>query len=296
MRQPRSTHSPRGSVARCRTDTAVAEMLSRPRSFDVRPTVHVAFTGCWRRHTLRFGDAVTAAAARDLSLVADQFLAAQLAGDRMTALRLVLDELERGCAAEDIHLYVVAASQREIGRLWQENRISIAEEHLATAISQLVLAHVFTRFERTARLGKRIVVACVEGELHDMAARIAGDLLDASGFDVDFLGANVPTKDLVERLVQHRPDALALSVTMTFHLSAVRKAIAQVRAQLGPTFPIILGGEAVVANPVLFQDDHVHPSRGTARSLVTLTRSVLGEPEAAPPARPRDPKGSNAPP
>lgn len=199
-------------------------------------------------------------------------------------MQLALAELDRGCSAEDIHLSIVAVSQREIGRLWQENRISIAEEHLATAISQLVLAHVFTRFERTPRIGKTILVACVEGELHDMAARIASDLLEAGGFNVTFLGANVPTRDLVTQLVKTRPDALALSVTMTFHLSNVRAALADVRRAMGPAFPILLGGEAVVATPIVVEDSNVHPSRGSARSLVQLARTVLV-----------DTKGSNAP-
>ncbi len=35
---------------------------------------------------------------------------------------------------------VIQKTQREIGRLWQENRITIADEHVATAISQLALA------------------------------------------------------------------------------------------------------------------------------------------------------------
>lgn len=212
---------------------------------------------------------------RDLATVADEFLAAQLAGDRMAALRLALAELDCGRSAEEIHLSVVAACQREIGRLWQENRISIAEEHLATAISQVVLAHVFTRFDRTPRLGKTVLVACVEGELHDMAARIASDLLEAGGFTVSFLGANVPTKDLVLQLLKARPDALALSVTMTFHLSAVRLAVAKVREAMGHAFPIILGGDAVVASPNVVEDPNVHHSGGSARSLVSLVRTVL---------------------
>jgi methanogenic corrinoid protein MtbC1 len=212
-----------------------------------------------------------------VTILRDRYLAAQLAGDRREALRLVLEEgLDRGVSAEDIHLGVVAAAQREIGQLWQENRITVAEEHQATAISQLVLAHVFSRAPRTARVGRSIVIGCVEGELHDMAARIAADMLDAWGFEVDMLGASVPTGDLVALLRARRPDALGLSVTMTFHLHTARRAIAEVRAAMGPSFPIVVGGEAVVATPELASDPHVHVSRGTARDLAGTLRAVLG--------------------
>ncbi len=212
-----------------------------------------------------------------MSALATRFLDAQLAGDRREALRLALEEgLARGAKPEDIHMFVVGASQREIGRLWQENRITVAEEHQATAISQVVLAHVFPHFARSPRLGRSVLVACVEGELHDMAARIASDILDAAGFDVRFLGASVPTDELLKMLRAKPVDALALSVTMTFHLSMVRQAVAAVRAACGPGLPILVGGEAVVATPPLSPDDRVFISRGSARDLVRTLRFAVG--------------------
>jgi methanogenic corrinoid protein MtbC1 len=41
--------------------------------------------------------------------------------------------------------------------------------------------------------GKVVTLACVEGELHEVGARMASDFLEMAGFDVRFLGANVPT-------------------------------------------------------------------------------------------------------
>ena len=68
----------------------------------------------------------------------EQFLAAQLAGDRREALRVVVEKGLQGAnlAATELAVGVVAEAQRKIGELWQRNRISVADEHMATAIAQ----------------------------------------------------------------------------------------------------------------------------------------------------------------
>lgn len=174
----------------------------------------------------------------------ERYLSAQLKGQRQEALRLLLEEgVQAGLSVPDLHLKIISPAQREIGRLWQENRISVAQEHLATAISQLVMAQLYRHLPRDAPNGKRVTVACVEGELHEVGARIASDFLEMAGFDVEFLGANVPTDSLVKWVQDSQPDLLCLSATMSFHLGALTEAIERVRAVL-PHLPIAVGGHA----------------------------------------------------
>jgi methanogenic corrinoid protein MtbC1 len=205
-----------------------------------------------------------------------RYLAAQLAGDRREALRLLVDEgLLRGIALQDIHLKVIQPAQYEIGRLWQENRISVAQEHLATAISQLALSHLYRHLPRDPSNGKIVMVSCVEGELHEVGARMASDFLEMAGFDVRFLGANVPTSHLVHMLREQKPDLLALSVTMTYHLPALRAALDQVRA-LFPQLRIAVGGLAFSWTPGLENDLNVSFHGRDARELVAAACRTLG--------------------
>lgn len=174
----------------------------------------------------------------------DRYLAAQLGGNRREALRLVVEEgLEHGLDVLEIHT-VVQAAQREIGRLWQLDRISIAQEHMATAISHVVLSHVYQYATPPAPNGRKVLVACVEGELHDFPARLVADALDLAGFEVRYLGASVPTDSLMRMLDQEQPDLLALSVTMTFNVMALRTAVARVREHTQGSLPIAVGGNA----------------------------------------------------
>jgi methanogenic corrinoid protein MtbC1 len=174
-----------------------------------------------------------------------RYVQAQLAGDRAAAIRVVMDDgLARGFDPNVLQSDVIGAAQREIGRLWETNTITVAEEHQATAISQVALAYLYPHLRREAARGRVVVVACVAGELHDMPARIASDALESAGYTVRFLGADVPTDALARTVAAIRPDALALSVTMPFHLPAAWEAMDRCRAAFPGLPPIIVGGRA----------------------------------------------------
>lgn len=211
-----------------------------------------------------------------LVLLRDKYLAAQLAGNRREALRLLVDEgLLRGVPLQTLHLEVIQQAQYEVGRLWQENIISVAQEHLATSISQLALAHLYRHLPRDPANGRVIMVSCVQGELHEMGARMASDFLEMAGFDVRFLGANVPPEHLARMVREVRPDLLALSVTMTFHLPQLREAVKHAREAL-PGLPIAVGGLAFRWAPDLEQDLGVSFFGKDARELVVSACRTLG--------------------
>ena len=121
---------------------------------------------------------------------------------------------------------------------------------MATAISQMLLSHLYQRATATEPNGKKVLVACVEGELHDFPARLVADALDLAGFEVRFLGASVPTASLVSAVASERPDVVALSVTMSFHAPALRQAVSALRAAFG-ALPLVVGGGACAWSPKL---------------------------------------------
>lgn len=165
---------------------------------------------------------------------------------------MVIDDgVRRGISVERLVMDVIRPAQFQIGQLWQMNKISIADEHVATAIAQFALAQLYPHARRQANTGQRIFVACVEGELHDMGARMAADLLDLDGHDVTFLGANVPTDHLIRKVVAARPDLVVLSISMTFHLGALHEAVRRLREEVDPPPPIAAGGRALAWYPEL---------------------------------------------
>jgi methanogenic corrinoid protein MtbC1 len=178
----------------------------------------------------------------EMESLRDGYLRLQLQGDRREALRYLDQLVQDGLSISQIRRDVIAAAQREIGRLWECNSIGIAQEHMATAISQLALAHLYRNAASPAPLGRKVVIACVPGELHDFPARLVADALDLAGYDARFLGADVPTESLLTVLDDEQPDLLALSITMKFHEPALRDQIKRVRSHTQGKLPIAIGG------------------------------------------------------
>ena len=96
-----------------------------------------------------------------LGLASRQYLEALLGGDRRRAGDIVRQLVDNGAAVKDVYLRVFQRSQHEIGRLWQINRISVAQEHFCTAATQLIMSQLYDRIFSSERKGLRMVATCV---------------------------------------------------------------------------------------------------------------------------------------
>ncbi|WP_309890657.1 cobalamin-dependent protein [Archangium sp.] len=209
--------------------------------------------------------------------LATRYLETQLAGDLRGALRLLDEALARGASITDLQCHVIQAAQREVGALWWSNQIGVAREHQASAISQVALAHLFSQAQPEPSRGISVALACVEGELHELPARLVCDFLELAGFTVSYFGGNLPTDSLLSLLEQERPDVVALSVTMTFNLPALRRTLEGIRKRLGEHQPILVGGPALVDAPGLLTELKVSTAGQTPAELVAGVLDALRE-------------------
>lgn len=75
-----------------------------------------------------------------VDVLARDYLAALLKADRKKAGNLVAEGMEQGISIKDIYLKVFQRTQQEIGRLWQLNKITVAQEHFCTAATQMIMS------------------------------------------------------------------------------------------------------------------------------------------------------------
>jgi Predicted cobalamin binding protein len=59
---------------------------------------------------------------------------------RYEASRMIFKAVEDGMDIKDIYIHVFESSQHEIGRLWQNNMITVAQEHFCTAATQMIMS------------------------------------------------------------------------------------------------------------------------------------------------------------
>lgn len=157
----------------------------------------------------------------NLSSLADTYLGFLLRGQRDKALTLVMNEVTVGTPIKDIYLNIFQPVQYEIGRLWQTNKISVAQEHYCTGATQLVMSQLYPYLFTGERKNRKMVMTCVSGELHEMGARMVTDFFEMNGWDTYYLGANMPSESILNYINETRPHCLAISATMTFHVNAV---------------------------------------------------------------------------
>jgi methanogenic corrinoid protein MtbC1 len=84
----------------------------------------------------------------------------------------------------------------------------------------------------------------VAGELHQVGANIVADALEADGWDVRFLGTNMPHAGILKVLEEHAPAAIGISATMLFNVPSVRQLVSDIRRGGSGAPRVVLGGAA----------------------------------------------------
>ena len=190
-----------------------------------------------------------------LATAATTFLHALLIGERQAALGIAREALRTAPRATDVYVDVFQRSLEEIGRRWQLNRITVAQEHMATAIVQFVLAQLYSSMVRTGPSRGVALVTGVEGELHQVGANLVADALEMDGWRVRFLGTNVPHEGIVEAASEMKAGIVAISATMLFNVDPVARLVESVREMRGSAVPrILVGGGAFRHAPRLWRD------------------------------------------
>ncbi len=171
-----------------------------------------------------------------------------LGGSPREARAAAFELLDHGVLARTLYLDVLGPSLQEVGSRWQRGLISVAQEHLATAIVSSVMAMVAPRLVELPAIGRRAVLACTDGELHDVGLRMVGDFLEADGWEVLFLGALTPPDALQHLVAESEPDVVGLSTALTTHLAGAAASIAAIRQLEAPPF-VMVGGQAYRDDP-----------------------------------------------
>jgi methanogenic corrinoid protein MtbC1 len=130
--------------------------------------------------------------------------------------------------------------------MWHLNEVGVAEEHFATATTQLVMSQLYQHLPSTPSNGKVVVAGSVEGNAHDIGIRMIGDVLEAAGWRTVYLGASVPGRDFAEAVEHFGADLAAVSASLGSQLPSVVQAISCIR-ELGRPVPVLVGGRAFAA-------------------------------------------------
>jgi MerR family transcriptional regulator, light-induced transcriptional regulator len=183
--------------------------------------------------------------------LAKQWLDALLQRDAAGARRVIFAAVSDGVSLMELQSLVLAPSLQEVGRLWQIHRIDEALEHFCSRTTYNVLA-VLSTYTNSVRRWKLAVGLCVASEEHELGLLLALDALQLEGWDTVFLGADVPTQNILR---SWNPDVFVISATMPYHLHEAKKLTDAVQKNSTGRLPpkIIVGGRPFNVCPDLWR-------------------------------------------
>lgn len=220
---------------------ALASRLSGPEHFLISSLVRAGRDAC----DAAPGRAPEREDPTGLGLSQELYFQAILGGRRKAAMTVVSEAIRDGHAIPDVYVEVLQESLYRVGREWESNRITVAEEHMATAITQYVLCQTYASLPVADVRRGNMVVTGVAGELHQVGANMVADVLESQGYDVRFLGTNLPHAGILQAIETHHADVLGISATMLFNVPQVVGLVAEVHSRFGAKAPrIVLGGSA----------------------------------------------------
>ena len=200
---------------------------------------------------------------------------AALSGNRQPALNLLLEAIRQGPSVIEIYTEVLQYAMHRIGRLWEEGRITVAQEHMATAVTQFALANLYPLIEQPDVLRGKVVITGVAGEFHQVGSNMVADALEASGWDVQFLGTDTPERGVLDAIEQHQAAILGISATMLFNISSVSRLVDAVRAKFGNSIRVMVGGGAFRSTPSLYKELGADACGLDLQSAVKISESLV---------------------
>ncbi len=182
------------------------------------------------------------------NLTLEERLASYIVEGTKEGLYKDIDEAMTKYKPLDIINGPLMAGMDEVGRLFNNNELIVAEVLQSAEAMKAAVAHLEPHMEKADSAAKgKILLATVKGDVHDIGKNLVEIILSNNGYDIINLGIKVPPETLIEAFRKEKPDAIGLSGLLV--KSAQQMVVtAQDLRNAGIDVPIMVGGAALTRN------------------------------------------------
>src|SRR6202522_2254174 len=154
-------------------------------------------------------------------------------------------KLKEGVTPLDIINGPLMAGMAEVGRLFNNNELIVAEVLQSAEAMKTAVGHLESFMEKAdTEKRAKVVLATVKGDVHDIGKNLVEIILKNNGYDVVNLGIKVPPEDLIKGYREHKPDAIGLSGLLVKSAQQMVITASDLR-EAGITVPLLVGGAAL---------------------------------------------------
>jgi 5-methyltetrahydrofolate--homocysteine methyltransferase len=202
-----------------------------------------------------------------------------LAGDAKKAHTATQSAIAAGMAAMELISGAMVPAMDEVGRLFEAEEYFVPELLLAGRAMKSAMELLRPLMVASGqKLGTRVVIGTVKGDLHDIGKNIVASMLEGSGLDVIDLGADVAPEKFVSAVHEQQPQVICMSALLTVTMPAMKTTIEALKAAgVRDRVKVLVGGA-----PVTSKYAHEIGADGysdNASGAVTLVKSLFAAPE-----------------
>lgn len=178
--------------------------------------------------------------------VLDRIKEAVMRGNKNGILKMTKEAHEEGNKPEDILNNALMPALTEVGNLFEKGKYFLPQL-IGSAETMKIAVEYLEPFMITEVNGKSqetIVIATVEGDIHDIGKNLVALMLKNHGFRVCDLGKDVKTEKIVETAVNEKASIIALSALMTTTMQRMREVV-EYKNKYAPDIKIMIGGAVI---------------------------------------------------
>jgi methanogenic corrinoid protein MtbC1 len=162
-------------------------------------------------------------------------------GDVQETLK-IYEEYIKNFDTVDFFDKILKPVMSEIGSDWENNKISIATEHVASNIAQTLVKNIMDQVKRNDNK-KKILICVPVGEEHHLGCDVLETYLSSKGFKIYNMGTSMPTESILNFIDNNKPDAIIISITIKDNLLAGQRLVRKINKECN--IPIFIGGLAI---------------------------------------------------
>ncbi|MBN1787312.1 MAG: B12-binding domain-containing protein [Sedimentisphaerales bacterium] len=173
-----------------------------------------------------------------------RYLEALLAGDRRRCREVIEDILHHNSASiTGVYSDVIWPIMVEIDMLYRAERITSAQEHLASRINRTIVDQLQNKLPRQPRTERKVVICSSLREISELGSQIIADMFESAGWDVRFLGGGLSNDDILSYVHQFCPEVLVIYGTEPAETPQIRSIIDRIKeVNAYPDMRIMLSG------------------------------------------------------
>jgi len=172
------------------------------------------------------------------------YLNSLLDGNKKQCCQIVNSLIESNASLRDIFINLFQRSMYRVGQMWENDRCSIADEHIATKITEGLIDYVVSQFSTDKNINKTVLVTCIDKEFHELGARMVAGYIEALGYKVFFIGSNTPQNEVIKAIKEKQPDIVGVSNNFYINFTRLVNLLNKINSNY-PELQVIVGGQVL---------------------------------------------------